>query len=1045
MKRFLAFLSCVSLLLLAACHEDPYLTVSPTNLSFGQDGGSQTIQVSANYAWTASVSGSGFKISPSSGEGIGSVTVTASAATSPDEVIGSVSFQSEGLSANVALKQEAKTVIQVGSVSKIPAEGGTVTVDVQYNTEFTVEVESDAQSWISFVQTKALKSGKLEFSFKANETYEGRSGKAVVKDKSGKVSPITLTFEQEAKKWVDVTGITLSAESAEVEVGETLTLKATVIPDDASDKTVTWSSDKSSVAKVDGNGKVTGVSRGIATITAKAGGKSAACKVTVKSSSYELERAALEAFYKANGGDKWKYKDNWCTDRPFNTWYGVETNASGHVTGLNFWSNNLRGYIPKEIANLTELERLNLSENEPATSGYKPIPDEIGQLKHLRQLYLQGYALSGKLPASLFDLESLEELYFNNPMFMDPQPIPTDIKKLKNLRVLGMNSMKLTGSMIPELGSLFNLEWLRLNDNNLTGGIPESLGNLKNLDFFEAWGNQLSGVFPTAVGMLDNYWKLWPGVLRDNLFTMDDLAASKIPSPRSPKVKTLSGKTLDLEAEFRKNKYTVLFSVAPEFSYSMAVEDLTSLERFYQQTKDKGLGIITYLDNQAEAADEKTWDDHFKSALKESGAEWESFIRYQLHTYPEGESPFYSTPYMETYPYSGANALVIIGPENTVVYSTILDKSGYGKRMENAIAYLEKQFDSPIQRYTSTDYKADGKVTTLQKATTGAGIDLVVTGDAFSDRLIADGTFEKTARNAVENIFAVEPYKSLRERFNIYIVNAVSKNEEYFNGGSTIFSGDFGGGSAVGGDNAKVLQYAGKAVASGRMDNVAVLVLMNSGKTGGTCYMNDPEDKNVYAGGSSVVWVPYNDPKAVTGKSAQANRIVHEMGGHGLGKLADEYYYVQNGTVPKAVISDVQEKQKWGWYVNVDFTGDPAKVLWSRFIGDSNFASEKIGTYEGGYSFFAGVWRPTEQSVMFSDYDHHTFNAPSRAQIYTRIMKLSEGQSWTFSYDDFVKWDKAHRDAQAAPQRVDVPDADESVHVPPVVVGKTWRQVVATP
>ena len=48
MKRFLAFLSCVSLLLLAACHEDPYLTVSPTNLSFGQDGGSQTIQVSAN-------------------------------------------------------------------------------------------------------------------------------------------------------------------------------------------------------------------------------------------------------------------------------------------------------------------------------------------------------------------------------------------------------------------------------------------------------------------------------------------------------------------------------------------------------------------------------------------------------------------------------------------------------------------------------------------------------------------------------------------------------------------------------------------------------------------------------------------------------------------------------------------------------------------------------------------------------------------------------------------------------------------------------------
>ena len=69
MKHLLALLSCVSLLLLAGCHEDPYLTVSPSSLSFAEEGGSQTIQVSANYAWTASVSGSGFKISPASGEG----------------------------------------------------------------------------------------------------------------------------------------------------------------------------------------------------------------------------------------------------------------------------------------------------------------------------------------------------------------------------------------------------------------------------------------------------------------------------------------------------------------------------------------------------------------------------------------------------------------------------------------------------------------------------------------------------------------------------------------------------------------------------------------------------------------------------------------------------------------------------------------------------------------------------------------------------------------------------------------------------------------
>ena len=1053
MRRFLPLLFSFGLvLLLAGCHEDPYLTVSPSSLSFAEEGGSQTIQVSANYAWTASVSGSGFKISPASGEGVGSVTVTASAATSADEITGSVSFQSEGLTASVALKQSAKTMLEVGSVTKIPQEGGTVTVDVRYNTEFMVEIESAAQSWISYAGTKSLNSGKLTFEVKSNETTNPRTGKVTVKDKSRKVQPQTLTFEQEEKKVI--------------QVGET-----TAIPYQGGTSTVDI---KYNTAKADISVEVENSAKTwitfIQTKALQSGtlefkfaankGDERTGKVTVKDKNGKAdpvtitftqmgipeymikERAALVAFYKANDGDHWVNKDNWCTDDPVGTWYGVTTDASGHVKDITFWGNHLKGYLPDEIADLTELEGLNLTENEPATSGYKPLPAAIGKLKHLKKLYLQGYALSGKFPASLFDLESLEELYFNNAMFTDPQPIPADIQKLKNLRVLGMNNMNLTGTLIPELGTLFNLETLRLNQNHLTGGIPESFGNLKNLSFFEAYSNQLSGVFPTSFGMLDNYWKLWPGLYNDNRFTMEDMIASKIPAPKSPKVKTISGKTLDLEAEFRKNQYTVLFSVAPEYDYAMSVEYLTTLERFYKLTRDKGLGVITYLDNEAEISDQKTWDEHFKQALKESGAEWESFIRYSLYDYPEGEAPFYSEWGTQAYPFSGANQLVIIGPENTLVYATIMDSSGYGKIIDNAISYLEKQFGTPIERYESKDFTADGKVKTLQTASKGAGIDLVITGDAYSDRLIADGTFEKMARNAAENLFSVEPYKSLRDRFNVYLVNAVSKNEEFFNGSQTVFSGDFGGGSAVGGDNAKVLQYAGKAVSASRMDNVTVLVLMNTSKTGGTCYMNDPEDSSIYAGGSSVVWVPYNDANAVNGNSAVANRVVHELGGHGIAKLADEYYYIQYGKISGGEVTAAKNKQKIGWYMNVDFTGDPAKVLWSQFIGDKNYSSEQIGAYEGGFTYFSGVWRPTEQSVMFSDYDHPTFNAPSRAQIYTRIMKLSEGNSWTFNYDEFVKWDKAHPDTVKYTKSSVPADGEESIHVAPIASGKTWRQVM---
>ena len=59
-------------------------------------------------------------------------------------------------------------------------------------------------------------------------------------------------------------------------------MTATVSPSNASDKTVIWSSSNEQVAKVDASGKVTTVALGEAVITAKAGEKTAACKVTVK-------------------------------------------------------------------------------------------------------------------------------------------------------------------------------------------------------------------------------------------------------------------------------------------------------------------------------------------------------------------------------------------------------------------------------------------------------------------------------------------------------------------------------------------------------------------------------------------------------------------------------------------------------------------------------------------------------------------------------------------------------------------------------------------
>ncbi len=80
---------------------------------------------------------------------------------------------------------------------------------------------------------------------------------------------------------VPVTSIKLDKSSVTLKKGETSQLTATVSPDTATNKTVTYTSSNSKVAKVSSSGKITAVGGGTATITAKAGGKTVTCKVTV--------------------------------------------------------------------------------------------------------------------------------------------------------------------------------------------------------------------------------------------------------------------------------------------------------------------------------------------------------------------------------------------------------------------------------------------------------------------------------------------------------------------------------------------------------------------------------------------------------------------------------------------------------------------------------------------------------------------------------------------------------------------------------------------
>ena len=379
-------------------------------------------------------------------------------------------------SAVVTVTQSVASVVVSPSTAELAALGETVQLTAEAFDENGLAVAGAEFSWessdvaVATVDESGLVTGVAE-------------GVATITASAGEASGSAVVTVMQP-----VASVEVSPSAETIGLGSTLQLTAEAFDengDAVEGAAFSWESSDAAVATVDASGLVTGVTVGVATVTASAGSGQGTAEITVM----DVDRAALIALYEATDGPNWVNSENWLTDAPLGDWYGVDTDAGGRVVRLDLrgrWDSDARewiphglsGPVPPELGNLANLESLSLGDND--LSG--PVPPELGNLANLESLSLEDNDLSGSIPAELGSLTNLGNLSLGHNELTGP--VPPELGGLTKLWFLDLAGNALTGPIPTELGSLTKLRFLYLSGNDLTGPIPESFLELNALERF---------------------------------------------------------------------------------------------------------------------------------------------------------------------------------------------------------------------------------------------------------------------------------------------------------------------------------------------------------------------------------------------------------------------------------------------------------------------------------------------------------------------------------------------------------------------------------
>ena len=337
------------------------------------------------------------------------------------------------------------------------------------------------------------------------------------------------------------------------------------------------------------------------------------------------------------------------------------------------------------------------------------------------------------------------------------------------------------------------------------------------------------------------------------------------------------------------------------------------------------------------------------------------------------------------------------GNKKTEVTLTINAMAKNGTSREGKVVFRLKEEEYTHEcRVSQYGYEyGEDQWLTLQKATQGkkGGINIVLLGDGYDAKSIADGSYLKTMKQEMEYFFGLEPYTTYRGYFNVYTAFPLS-TESGVGTVNTIrynrFNTTFTGGVAMKADYDEIFAYALNAptVTKANLNQTLIIMVPNTTEYGGVTQM--------WPSGAAIAFCPlsiYDYPHDSRGV------LQHEAGGHGFGKLGDEYIYF-NTFIPDMIAQGINDAKSIGWYDNISITGKMHNVTWSHLIFDPRY-SDLVDIYEGGYKYSRGVFRSEQNSCMNNNIPY--YSTISRESIVKRIKRYA-GE--TYSFEDFVKNDK---------------------------------------